>query len=222
MEDKKKEKREKNMDTNESITTAGNVTEGTVTGKTKTGAADEVAGAEQAGRDNGEVGTADNAAVANGGPSLEQQLEDLRKKNEEYYDRLLRLQADFDNYRKRTAREREEAYDYIAAEIVLDFLGVLDNMERAAESAAAGCGEGAGASLKEGIDMVVKQFRDILAKYHVEEIPTEGVKFDPNFHHAVMKVEDSGKEEGTILEVFQKGYKIKSRVLRPSFVKVAL
>jgi len=70
--------------------------------------------------------------------------------------------------------------------------------------------------------MVVKQFRDILAKYHVEEIPTEGVKFDPNFHHAVMKVEDSGKEEGTILEVFQKGYKIKSRVLRPSFVKVAL
>ncbi|HOO11588.1 MAG TPA: nucleotide exchange factor GrpE [Bacillota bacterium] len=222
MEDKKKEKREKNMDTNESITTAGNVTEGTVTGKTKTGAADEVAGAEQAGRDNGEVGTADNAAVADGGPSLEQQLEDLRKKNEEYYDRLLRLQADFDNYRKRTAREREEAYDYIAAEIVLDFLGVLDNMERAAESAAAGCGEGAGASLKEGIDMVVKQFRDILAKYHVEEIPTEGVKFDPNFHHAVMKVEDSGKEEGTILEVFQKGYKIKSRVLRPSFVKVAL
>lgn len=222
MEDKKKEKREKNMDTNESITTAGNVTEGTVTGKTKTGAADEVAGAEQAGRDNGEVGTADNAAVADGGPSLEQQLEDLRKKNEEYYDRLLRLQADFDNYRKRTAREREEAYDYIAAEIVLEFLGVLDNMERAAESAAAGCGEGAGASLKEGIDMVVKQFRDILAKYHVEEIPTEGVKFDPNFHHAVMKVEDSGKEEGTILEVFQKGYKIKSRVLRPSFVKVAL
>jgi molecular chaperone GrpE len=222
VEDKKKEKREKNMDTNESITTAGNVTEGTVTGKTKTGAADEVAGAEQAGRDNGEVGTADNAAVADGGPSLEQQLEDLRKKNEEYYDRLLRLQADFDNYRKRTAREREEAYDYIAAEIVLDFLGVLDNMERAAESAAAGCGEGAGASLKEGIDMVVKQFRDILAKYHVEEIPTEGVKFDPNFHHAVMKVEDSGKEEGTILEVFQKGYKIKSRVLRPSFVKVAL
>jgi molecular chaperone GrpE len=222
VEDKKKEKREKNMDTNESITTAGNVTEGTVTGKTKTGAADEVAGAEQAGRDNGEVGTADNAAVSDGGPSLEQQLEDLRKKNEEYYDRLLRLQADFDNYRKRTAREREEAYDYIAAEIVLDFLGVLDNMERAAESAAAGCGEGAGASLKEGIDMVVKQFRDILAKYHVEEIPTEGVKFDPNFHHAVMKVEDSGKEEGTILEVFQKGYKIKSRVLRPSFVKVAL
>lgn len=222
MEDKKKEKREKNMDTNESITTAGNVTEGTVTGKTKTGAADEVAGAEQAGRDNGEVGTADNAAVADGGPSLEQQLEDLRKKNEEYYDRLLRLQADFDNYRKRTAREREEAYDYIAAEIVLDFLGVLDNMERAAESAAAGCGEGAGASLKEGIDMVVKQFRDILAKYHVEEIPTEGVKFDPNFHHAVMRVEDSDKEEGTILEVFQKGYKIKSRVLRPSFVKVAL
>ncbi|HOC09955.1 MAG TPA: nucleotide exchange factor GrpE, partial [Bacillota bacterium] len=123
---------------------------------------------------------------------------------------------------KRTAREKEETYDYIAAEIMLDFLGVLDNMERAADSAAAVCGEGGSASLKEGIDMVIKQFRDILAKYHVEEIPTEGVKFDPNFHHAVMRVEDSDKEEGTILEVFQKGYKIKSRVLRPSFVKVAL
>ena len=222
MEDKKKDKREKNMDTDESITASGKDTEETITGEAKAGAADEITGAAQAGRDNGEVGTDDNTATADDGPSLEQQLEDLRKKNEEYYDRLLRLQADFDNYRKRTAREREEAYDYIAAEIVLDFLGVLDNMERAAESAAAGCGEGAGASLKEGIDMVVKQFRDILAKYHVEEIPTEGVKFDPNFHHAVMRVEDSDKEEGTILEVFQKGYKIKSRVLRPSFVKVAL
>lgn len=222
MEDKKKDNREKNMDTDDSINTDSKDTEETITGEAKAGAADEVTEAEQAGRDNEEVGTDDNTAAADDGPSLEQQLEDLRKKNEEYYDRLLRLQADFDNYKKRTAREREESYDYIAAEIVFDFLGVLDNMERAAESAAAGCGEGGSASLKEGIDMVVKQFRDILAKYHVEEIPTEGVKFDPNFHHAVMQVEDSDKEEGTILEVFQKGYKIKSRVLRPSFVKVAL
>lgn len=222
MEDKKKDNREKNMDTDESITASGKDTEETITGEAKAGAADEITGAAQAGRDNGEVGTDDNTATADDGPSLEQQLEDLRKKNEEYYDRLLRLQADFDNYRKRTAREKEETYDYIAAEIMLDFLGVLDNMERAADSAAAVCGEGGSASLKEGIDMVIKQFRDILAKYHVEEIPTEGVKFDPNFHHAVMRVEDSDKEEGTILEVFQKGYKIKSRVLRPSFVKVAL
>lgn len=222
MEDKKKDKREKNMDTDESITASGKDTEETITGEAKAGAADEITGAAQAGRDNGEVGTDDNTATADDGPSPEQQLEDLRKKNEEYYDRLLRLQADFDNYRKRTAREKEETYDYIAAEIMFDFLGVLDNMERAADSAAAVCGEGGSASLKEGIDMVIKQFRDILAKYHVEEIPTEGVKFDPNFHHAVMRVEDSDKEEGTILEVFQKGYKIKSRVLRPSFVKVAL
>lgn len=222
MEDKKKDNREKNMDTDDSINTDGKGTEETAAGEVKAGAADEVTEAAQASRDSEEAGTADNAAAADAEPSLEQQLEDLRKKNEEYYDRLLRLQADFDNYRKRTAREKEEAYDYIAAEIVFDFLGVLDNMERAADSAAAGCGEGAGASLKEGIDMVVRQLRDILAKYHVEEIPTEGVKFDPNFHHAVMQVKDSGKEEGTILEVFQKGYKIKSRVLRPSFVKVAL
>ena len=210
MEDEKKGKRKENMDADESINAAGKDAEETVTGEA------------QADRENGDVGTDGDAAAADDRQALEQQLEDLRKKNEEYYDRLLRLQADFDNYRKRTAREREEIYDYMAAEIMLDFLGVLDNMERAAASAAAGCGEGGSASLKEGIDMVVKQLRDILAKYHVEEIPTEGVKFDPNFHHAVMQAEDSGKEEGTILEVFQKGYKIKSRVLRPSFVKVAL
>jgi molecular chaperone GrpE len=100
-------------------------------------------------------------------------------------------------------------------------LGVLDNMERASASAAGDSGEGS-ASLREGIDMVVKQLKEILAKYDVEEIPTEGVKFDPNFHHAVMQEEDSDKEEGTILEVFQKGYRIKTRVLRPSVVKVAL
>jgi molecular chaperone GrpE len=156
-----------------------------------------------------------------GEPTLEQQLEDLREKNEEYYDRLLRLQADFDNYKKRTAREKEEIYSYIAGEILVEFLGVLDNMERASAAAAGDSGEG-GASLREGIDMVVKQLKEILAKYDVEEIPTEGVKFDPNFHHAVMQEEDSGKEEGTILEVFQKGYRIKTRVLRPSIVKVAL
>lgn len=222
MEDKKKDKKEKNMDTDESVTADGNVTEETVTEEAEVEGSDEGTGEAPAARDNEEIGADDNAADADERISPEQQLEDLRKKNEEYYDRLLRLQADFDNYRKRTAREKEETYDYIAAEIMLDFLGVLDNMERAADSAAAVCGEGGSASLKEGIDMVIKQFRDILAKYHVEEIPTEGVKFDPNFHHAVMRVEDSDKEEGTILEVFQKGYKIKSRVLRPSFVKVAL
>ena len=113
-------------------------------------------------------------------------------------------------------------YGYVAGEIILDFLGVLDNMERAALSAAGQDCDCGSASLREGIEMVVKQLREILSKYHVEEIPAEGEKFDPNFHHAVMQVKDTDKEEGTVLEVLQKGYMIKTRVLRPSIVKVAL
>lgn len=155
-------------------------------------------------------------------PTSEKQLADLTKKNEEYCDRLLRLQADFDNYRKRVAREKEEMYGYVAGEVILDFLGVLDNMERAVQSAAVQSCDCGSASLREGIQMVVKQLKEILAKYDVEEIPAKGEKFDPNFHHAVMQAEDSGKEEGTVLEVLQKGYMIKKRVLRPSIVKVAL
>jgi molecular chaperone GrpE len=154
-------------------------------------------------------------------PSLEQQLEECRKKNEEYYDRLLRLQADFENYKKRIAREKEEIYNYISGEILAQFLGVLDNMERAlntakADNACTGCD-----SVQQGIKMVVKQFNDILSKYDVEEIPAEGEKFDPNLHYAVMQVDESGEEEGTIVEVLQKGYRLKSKVLRPSMVKVA-
>jgi molecular chaperone GrpE len=141
---------------------------------------------------------------------------------EEAYNRMLRLQADFDNYRKRVAREKDEIYSYAAGEILLQFLSVLDNLERASEAAAGDGGSRGTDSFREGIDMVIKQIRGIMSKYHVEEIPTEGVKFDPNYHHAVMKVDDTDDEEGTILEVFQKGYRIKSRVLRPSMVKVAL
>ena len=231
MEDKTKDTREEGMNTDDK-TVAGkkDAAKTKITRQAKedeaSAGADGEAASINAERDGTEDGTGDgadeNMASTGEGSPLEQQLEDLKKKNDEYYERLLRLQADFDNYRKRTAREKEEIYDYIAGEILLDFLGVLDNMERASASAAGDGGSDGGASLREGIDMVVKQLRDILAKYNVEEIPTERARFDPNFHHAVMRVQDTGKEEGTILEVFQKGYKIKSRVLRPSVVKVAL
>ncbi len=165
---------------------------------------------------NGETGTGED------GLSIEEQLADCRKKNQEYYERLLRSQADFDNYRKRMAREKDEMYSFVTGEIMLSFLGVLDNLERASLAAAGDSGSDSDASFVEGIDMVIKQLKGILSKHGVEEIPAQGEKFDPNFHHAVMQVEDTKQEEGTILEVLQKGYKIKSRVLRPSMVKVAL
>lgn len=155
-------------------------------------------------------------------PDLELQLIGLEEKNEEYCQRLLRLQADFDNYRKRVAKEKEESYGRVTGEIILDFLNVLDNMERAFLSAEEQGHNGKDNSLREGISMIINQFKGVLKKYDVKDISAKGAKFDPNIHYAVMQVEDTNAEDGIVLEEIQKGYMIKTRVLRPSMVKVAL
>lgn len=161
-------------------------------------------------------------ALPGEGLAWERQLVELEEKNEEYHRRLLRLQADFDNYRKRMVREKEELNGYVTGEVILDFLDVLDNLERASVSARGQNCHKNDVSFKEGIDMIVNQFKAVLAKHDVKEIPAKGAKFDPNFHHAVIQTEAEGEEEGVVLEEIRKGYTIKSRVLRPSFVKVAL
>ncbi len=154
--------------------------------------------------------------------NLKQQLAELEEMNEEYCQRLLRLQADFDNYRKRVAREREGIYGRVTGEIILDFLSILDNMERASLSAKERDNSENNDSLREGIDMIINQFKGVLKKYDVKDITAKGAKFDPNIHYAVMREKDVNTEAGTILEEIQKGYMIKNRVLRPSMVKVAL
>lgn len=148
------------------------------------------------------------------------ELEEYKKKSEEYYDKLLRLQADFDNYRKRTAREKEEIYSQISGEIIARFLGVMDNMERAQDAVSTDNNPDL-EPVRQGIRMVMQQLTEILSKYEVGEIAALGEKFDPNLHHAVMQAEGTGEEEGTVVEVLQKGYMQKNRVLRPSMVKVA-
>lgn len=136
----------------------------------------------------------------------------------EYKDKLLRLTAEFDNFRKRTAKEKETLFSDGRADTVLAFLPFVDNMERFMEAAME---EAEDSPLRQGLEKVVKQLDEILKSLKVEEIPAVGEKFDPNVHNAVMHVEDETVDDETVVEQFQKGYTIGGKVLRFSMVKVA-
>lgn len=134
---------------------------------------------------------------------------------EAYKERLLRLSAEYENYRKRTEKEKERIYTDACEDVLVKMLPVLDNLERAIAVEEAPI-----EALKTGIDMTIKQFQDSLQKLGVEEIETsEG--FDPNLHQAVMHIEDESLEKNVVAEVFQKGYKKGGKVLRFTMVKVA-
>jgi len=129
-------------------------------------------------------------------------------------DKLLRTMAEYENFRKRTAKEKEGIYTDACADVLKEVLPVLDNLERALSV------EGSGEDLRIGVEMTVRQFNDAFNKLGVEELPPEG-EFDPNLHNAVMHVEDEQYGTNEIVEVFQKGYKRANKVLRHSMVKVA-
>lgn len=154
---------------------------------------------------------------------LKLQLEDKSKKCEEFMGMLQRMAAEFDNYKKRTAKEKEALYSDTVADVITVFLPVVDNLERALQ--AAGKEEDPGKtdvqSLKSGIEMVFRQMKDVMKNLGVEEIESLGGKFDPQLHNAVMHVEDEAQEENMVIEEFQKGYRIKDKVIRHSMVKVA-
>lgn len=145
---------------------------------------------------------------------LRDENEKLSNELETMKDRLLRLTAEYDNFRKRTAKEKEGIYTDACSDVINEMLPSLDNLERAATS------NGSAEDIKKGIDMTIRQFKDALTKLGVEEIPSEG-KFDPNFHNAVMHIEDENYGESEVVEVLQKGYKRQDKVLRHSMVKVA-
>ena len=146
---------------------------------------------------------------------LQKQIEKLEAQLKEREDRVLRLQADFDNFRRRTRQEKEEIGAVVTQNILTDMLPLLDNFERAMQS------EGKDAQgFRDGVEMIFKQFQDVLAKNGLEEIKTEGQKFDPNFHQAVMRVQNDGMEDESIAAELQKGYMAKGKVIRPSMVQV--
>jgi len=133
-------------------------------------------------------------------------------------DRLLRLQAEFENYKKRMAREKAEYLKFAHEGIVLEFLPVLDNLERAIASARAEAGS---TPLLEGVEMTARLFRSVLEKAGVKPMEVAGQPFDPGYHQAVEQVESSHGGESVVVGEVQKGYLINGRVLRPAMVRVS-
>ncbi|SHE86174.1 nucleotide exchange factor GrpE [Caloramator proteoclasticus] len=146
---------------------------------------------------------------------IKNQLDEKTKECNEYLELLRRTKAEFDNYRRRTQKEKETIYEEGFADAIKNILPILDNLERAVISTEERT------PLYEGVEMTLKLFKDTLTKLGIEEIPALNEKFDPNFHNAVMHIEDENLEENVIVEVFQKGYKYKEKILRYSMVKVA-
>ncbi|MFD1412874.1 nucleotide exchange factor GrpE [Oceanobacillus jeddahense] len=146
----------------------------------------------------------------------EAQIEALKNEKEELEGRILRLQAEFDNYKRRTLKEREADRKYKAQDMVQELLPVMDNFERALQVEVSEENK----SILEGIDMVYRQLQDVFTSQGVSVIETEGVDFDPNVHHAVMQIEDDSVEANKVVEELQKGYLLKDRVIRPAMVKV--
>lgn len=138
-----------------------------------------------------------------------------KQKLEEQEDRLKRLMAEFDNFKKRSTKEREGLYNSLISDIFTNLLPVIDNLEKAVEAKTEDEG------YKQGVELVLKQFKDVLKANGVEEIETIGQIFDPELHEAVSLVQDENLGEKEIKEEFRKGYKIGSKVIRHSMVVVA-
>ncbi len=151
----------------------------------------------------------------NDNQEITEKKQDTTSEIEELNDRYKRLLAEFENYKKRSQKERENIYGIITGDVVATMLPIMDNLEKAAEA------KTEDTSYQEGIKLVVRQFSDALKRFGLEEIETIGKKFDPEFHEAVSHIEDSEKGEQEIVQEYRKGYKIGNKVIRHSMVIVA-
>ncbi|MEN6413311.1 MAG: nucleotide exchange factor GrpE [Veillonellales bacterium] len=161
-----------------------------------------------------------NPEVCSNYAEIEKMRAAIEEKNRllaEQAERYKRLQADYDNFRRRTRQEKEELSAIVAQGIIRELLPVVDNFERALASAATQDAAG----LLSGVEMIYRQFAAALGKNGLTAIEAVGKIFDPQQHEAVMRVEDDSQPEGTILEELQKGYFVQGKVVRPSMVKVA-
>jgi molecular chaperone GrpE len=162
------------------------------------------------------------AAIEAGNITPEQldELKTLAAKADEHWNRLLRTTADFDNFKKRAAREKQEAIKYANESLVQKVIPVLDNFEMALASAQTSSAEGL-QSLQEGVAMIHGQLKGVLTEAGLEEVDATGKPFDPNFHEAVSQQESAEIAEGNVLQQLRKGYKLRERLLRPATVIVA-
>jgi molecular chaperone GrpE len=150
---------------------------------------------------------------------LKQLYDEQLKRSDEYYQRLIRMQADFENYRRRVGKEKEELLKFAAEDLIVKLLPVLDNFERAL--VAPGENNQNISKFKEGIEMIYRQFIDVLAKEGLSIIPTINQQFDPVNHEVILQEETGGQPDNNIIEELRRGYFFKGKVIRPAWVKVA-
>lgn len=163
-----------------------------------------------------ETETADSAETAGETSAEVQRLQQLA---DEHQQRLLRVQADYDNFRRRTVKEKEELAQYATSKLVTELLPVLDNFERALSTTPAGAESEAFAK---GVNMIFRQLEGALKAEGLTAMETVGQPFNPEYHQAIMQVESEEYEEGIVTEEVQKGYLLKNKVLRPAMVKVSM
>ena len=144
------------------------------------------------------------------------EIESLRAERDALLDRLARLQAEFDNARKRAAREQQEFREFAAADVIRTILPILDSFERALKAPSGESGD-----FRSGIELIYRQFQDALQKMDVQAIPAVGQVFDPRVHEAIEMVDTTEVKDHHVLDELQRGYKYKDRLLRPAMVRVA-
>jgi molecular chaperone GrpE len=160
----------------------------------------------------------ETAGSAIAAENLAPSVEEIQKQRDEYYDRLLRKTAEFDNFRKRTERERQALSEAAAGDLIEDLLPLVDDLERALKVETGG--EGADA-YRRGVELIHRQLSEILRKRGVRPIETLGADFDPYYHQAVAHEPSSDRRDGEVIEEFRRGYMLGDRLLRPAMVKVA-
>ncbi len=148
--------------------------------------------------------------------SLEAEIETLKAEKATFLDRLARLQAEFDNYRKRAVKEQQEFRDYALLEALKQVLPILDSLDRALKTENASADD-----FRSGVDLIDRQFHDVLLKLGVEPIQAAGQLFDPTLHQAIQMVDTDEVPDNHVVDELQRGYRMKDRLLRPAMVRVA-
>jgi molecular chaperone GrpE len=167
-------------------------------------------------REKGSAGEAESAPVSRAEfDKLKADYEQLKTERDQLVDRLARMQAEFENARKRGERERQEYRDYAAGSIVEQFLPVLDNFELALKAT------GSAEQLRSGVELIVKQMEEVLRQLQVHPIATVGEEFDPRQHEALGTVERDDFPDQHVAEEVRRGYKLRERLLRPALVRIA-
>ena len=145
---------------------------------------------------------------------LNKQIEEKDQKIDDYYSQMQRLQADFENYKKRTEKDRKEYIKYANEGLIIKIIDIYEDLERALKSAEEG------ENLKSGVELIYKNLKDVLEKEGLSEIPTEGEKFDPFKHEALMTEKHEDYDSGTVTETLARGYTLNSKIIKCAMVKV--